>query len=213
MNLLAARCLLATALTAVALSCAASPECTKPGYPHEAAERGEDGISLIAFLIRADGSVVRSMVLNSSGSKDLDRATQTALARCPFTPPSVPVEPDGFWVPVAYTWSLTDDPGMARARQEAAAAARTGDLDALFRLARLLAHTAKTDADRQRALTVLRGAAAKGHAAAQFALGHRYEKGDGVEKDLDQAMQWYELAAKQGDVLAVQRLRLGVPVD
>jgi TPR repeat protein len=116
-------------------------------------------------------------------------------------------------MPVAYTWSLTDDPGMSRAKQEAADAARKGHLDALFRLSRILARTAKTDADRQRALTVLRGAAAKGHAAAQYALGRRFEAGDGVEKDLDQAMQWYDIAAKQGDVLAVQRLRLGVLTD
>jgi TonB family protein len=213
MTPLAARCVLATALAAAALSCAASPACSKPPYPREAAERGEEGIALIAFLVRADGSVIRSIVLDSSGSRDLDRQTQTGLARCLFKPPSVPIESEGFWTPVAYTWSLDDDPGMLRPKQEAAVAARTGDLGALFRLSRLLAHTAKTDADRQRALTVLRGAAAKGHAAAQFALGHRYEKGDGVEKDLGQAMQWYEQAARQGDVLAVQRLRLGVLTD
>jgi TonB family protein len=213
MNLHAARFLLAAALAAVALSCAASPECTQPRYPEAALERGETGISLIAFLVRADGTVIRSVVLDSSGSEDLDRKTQTAMSRCMFTPPSVPTEPEGIWIPVAYTWSLVDDPDMAKAKQEAAAAARTGDLAALFRLSRLLAHTAKTDADRERALKVLRGAAAKGHAAAQYALGRRYEMGDGVEKDLDQAMQWYELAAKQGDVLAVQRLRLGVLTD
>lgn len=213
MNLHDARFVLATALATVALSCAASPDCTQPRYPREPAERGEEGISLIAFLVRADGSVIRSMVLDSSGSKELDWVTQTALARCPFKPPSVPGESEGIWIPVAYTWSLDDDPGMSRAKQEAADAARKGHLDALFRLSRLLARTAKSDADRQRALTVLRGAAAKGHAAAQYALGHRYEMGDGVEKDLDQAMQWYEQAAKQGDVLAVQRLRLGVSTD
>lgn len=213
MNLHAARFLLVAALTTVALSCTASPECHKPSYPNDALERGEAGISLIAFLVRADGTVIRSVVLDSSGSEDLDWQTQSSLSRCRFKPPSVPIETEGVWMPVAYTWSLDDDPGMAKPKQQAAIAARTGDLAALFRLGRLLSHAAKTDADRQRALAVLRAAAAKGHAAAQYALGRRYETGDGVEKDLGQAMQWYELAAKQGDLLAVQRLRLGVPTD
>jgi TonB family protein len=211
MMIRSARYLLGAALAGIMLSCAAAQECTKPlRFPEEALKRGESGISLIAFLVRADGTVVRSVVLDSSGSPDLDRETQKALAHCPFKPPSIPNGPAEFWTPVAYTWSLDDDPGMVKPKQEAAVAARTGDPGALFRLSRLLAHSAKTDADRQRALTVLRGAAAKGLAAAQYALGRRYETGDGVDKDLDQAMQWYELAAQQGDVLAVQRLRLGV---
>jgi TonB family protein len=208
-----ARRLVAIALAAVTLSCAASPDCSKPEYPSEALERGEAGISLVAFLVRPDGTVTRSVVLSSSGSSDLDRKTQVALSRCKFHPPSIPVDPEGYWSPVAYTWSLENDPGMTQAKREAALAARGGDVDALFRLSLLLSRTAKTDVDRQRALSVLGSAAAKGSAAAQYALGRRYETGEGVEKNLDTAMQWYEQAARQDDILAVQRLRLGVLTD
>jgi TonB family protein len=208
------RNLLGAALAGVTLTCAAAQTCNKPlPFPSDALKNGDAGISLVAFLVRADGTVARSVVLDSSGSADLDRETQVALARCPFKPLSLPDGPAEYWTPVAYTWALDDDPGMVKPKQEAANAARAGDPGALFRLSRVLAHTAKTDADRRRALTVLRGAAAKGNAPAQYALGRRYETGDGVEKDLDQAMQWYDLAAKQGDVLAVQRLRLGVLTD
>ena len=38
-----------------------------------------------------------------------------------------------------------------------------------------------------------------GSAAAQYLLGKRYLKGDGVEKDLSLARHWFEKAAAQGD--------------
>jgi TonB family protein len=213
MILHSARFLLATALAAGSLSSAAAPVCHKPKYPPEALKRGEAGISLVAFLVRPDGTVARSVVLGSSGSSDLDHQTQVGLSRCEFHVPSGPIDPEGYWSPVAYRWVIDDDPGLARPKREAALAARDGDVDALFRLSLLLSETAKTDAERERALAVLANAAAKGNAAAQYALGRRYEKGEGVEKSLDEAMQWYERAAKQEYILAVQRLRLGVQTD
>jgi TonB family protein len=213
MSLHSARFVLATTLAAVSLSCAASPDCPKLKYPHEALKRGEAGISLVAFLVRPDGTVTRSVVLSSSGSDELDRETKVGLSRCKFQPPSAPIDPEGYWSPIAYTWLIDDDPDMARQKREAALAAREGDVDALFRLSLLLSGRAKNDVDRQRALAVLSNAAAKGNAAAQYELGKRYEKGDGVEKSPDEAMQWYERAAKQEYILAVQRLRLGVLTD
>ena len=201
--------LVATALAGVTLSGAAAEQCAQPKYPHDALVAGMSGVSYLAFLVRPDGTVIRSIVLSSSGSRDLDREAQVVLGRCVFGVPATATDPAGFWSPVPYLWTLDDDPDLARPKREAAVAAREGDLEALFRLSLMLTRTAKSDADRQRAVAVLRGAAAKGHAAAQFALGHRYETGDGVDKDLDEAMRWYALAAKQDDVLAVQRLRLG----
>ena len=210
MILHAARFLLATALAAVSLSSAAAPVCHKPKYPPEALQREEAGISLIAFLVRPDGTVARSVVLASSGSSDLDHQTRVGLSRCHFPVPSSPIDPEGYWNAVAYRWLLDGDSGLAGPKREAALAARNGDVDALFRLSLLLSETAETDAERERAQAVLANAAEKGNAAAQYELGRRYEKGEGVEKSLDEAMQWYERAAKQEYVLAVQRLRLGV---
>ena len=41
--------------------------------------------------------------------------------------------------------------------------------------------------------------AAAGQPSAQFNLGSRYARGDGVRKNVDQALKWYHLAAAQGD--------------
>ena len=41
--------------------------------------------------------------------------------------------------------------------------------------------------------------AAAGQASAQFNLGSRYARGDGVRKNVDKALKWYRLAAAQGD--------------
>jgi TPR repeat protein len=98
---------------------------------------------------------------------------------------------------------------MVYAKHVAAAAARKGDANAFYRLSILLEAAPKDDADRERSVVLLKSAAEKGVAAAQFELGRRYEKGTGMTANLEEAMRWYEKAAAQGDVLAVQRLRMG----
>lgn len=51
-----------------------------------------------------------------------------------------------------------------------------------------------------------REAAEKGSAFAQFNLGQRYEEGQGVARDISQAMAWYRKAAGQGYARAQTRL-------
>jgi TPR repeat protein len=58
-------------------------------------------------------------------------------------------------------------------------------------------------------LGALRKAAAANHAMAQMSMGMAYELGYGVAKDEQEALRWYELAAAQENVLALERLRLG----
>ena len=58
-------------------------------------------------------------------------------------------------------------------------------------------------------MLVLRSAAELGHAHAQFDLGQRLEKGDGIKADLDEALRWYRKSADKGDPMATQRLALG----
>jgi len=48
--------------------------------------------------------------------------------------------------------------------------------------------------------------AEQGHAIAQFNLGVMYDKGEGVEKDYDEAFKWYRKAAEQGDADAQYNL-------
>jgi TonB family protein len=185
------------------------PLCAKPAYPSISLRLGEEGISLLAFLIRPDGSVGRSVVLSSSGSADLDLAAREALGKCTFKPATDGGKPVEVWVPVLYVWTIADDPELSRAKREAASKAKKGDVDARYRLGGLLFKTATTDAERQRALVVLQSAADLGHPHAQYDLGTRYEKGREVEANLEEALRWYRKAAAQGDVLAVQRLKLG----
>ncbi len=55
-------------------------------------------------------------------------------------------------------------------------------------------------------LIQLRKAADSGDADAQYKLGVRYEKGEGVSADPVEAAKWYKLAADQGNTLAAQAL-------
>ncbi len=49
-------------------------------------------------------------------------------------------------------------------------------------------------------------AAENGFATAQVNLAECYKKGKGVEKDLDEAIYWYQKAAKQGNEMGQQGL-------
>lgn len=46
-----------------------------------------------------------------------------------------------------------------------------------------------------------------GYTKAQFAVGYFTEKGIGTDKDDEEAVQWYLLAVKNGDMSAMERLR------
>ncbi|MFC5462476.1 TonB family protein [Massilia niabensis] len=187
--------------------------CKQPEYPRRAQKAGEEGVSLLGFLVRGDGTVASSVVLNSSGSQELDRIAADALSKCVFRRPANSDDATEHWVRLAYTWDFNDGPGMLRAKQAAALAAGKGSLPARYHLSLLLSQTAETDADREKGLLVLRSSAELGHAPAQFDLGRRYEKGVGVETNLDEAVRWYQKSAAQGDPLATQRLRLGLLPD
>lgn len=44
--------------------------------------------------------------------------------------------------------------------------------------------------------------AEQGHAAAQYSMGAMYELGDGVPQDTNKAVEWYQRAAAQDNVMA-----------
>jgi len=184
-------------------------ECRKPAYPRLAAQRGENGISLVGFLVRADGTPVRSIVVDSAGSAELDQATQDALMKCRWKPRADAGGPAEQWRLVPYTWVLDDDPDMIRAKNKAALAANKGDVAARYRISRLLGAKGNGSQDRRNGLTMLRSAAELGHASAQYELGTHYEKGEGMAADSEEALRWYRKAADQGDVFAIQRLETG----
>ncbi len=97
----------------------------------------------------------------------------------------------------------------ARAAQWYRQAALGGNLEAQFRLARLVAKGAKgVQADPIAAVKLLRSAAAHGHADSENLLGSMLQNGSGVPKDEKAAVEWYGKAADQG--LAVAQNNLGV---
>lgn len=55
-------------------------------------------------------------------------------------------------------------------------------------------------------ITKLKQLAEQGDAKAQNSMGDSYFRGEGVDKDLQQALNWYTLAAKQGNADAQQHL-------
>ena len=74
-------------------------------YPHQARARAEQGTVKIAFMLDADGHVVSSRIVKSSGSAILDQETLDLLERAqPFpVPPNGASEKDLFLeVPITY---------------------------------------------------------------------------------------------------------------
>ena len=60
--------------------------------------------------------------------------------------------------------------------------------------------------DYESALPIWRKLAAEGNADAQYALGVAYFKGEGVSRDLNDSMKWFEQAANSGNVQAMFNL-------
>ncbi len=99
----------------------------------------------------------------------------------------------------------------ARAAQWYREAALTGNIDAQFRLAKLVSKGAPgLKVDKATALKLLLTAAKKGHAPSQNLYGLMLQNGDGTAKDEKGAVDWYRKAADQG--LAVAQNNLGVMV-
>ena len=100
-------------------------------------------------------------------------------------------------------------PDLPRAAQWYRQAALGGNLEAQFRLARLIAKGAKgVPVDKDSAIKLLLSAAAHDHAESENLFGTMLQNGDGIAKDEKAAVGWYEKAANQG--LAVAQNNLGV---
>ena len=82
-----------------------------------------------------------------------------------------------------------------------------------------LSASEQTNSENQALLKHLQGRAVLGDSTAQFALGQMYQEGIGVNKDVQEAIKWYELASAQQDLRAEYNLGLvylegsGIPAD
>jgi TonB family protein len=201
---------LVLALSGLLFSSSALAICAKPDYPAQSMQLEQEGVTVLGFRLRADGTVGATIVLHSSGFPALDQSAQRRVSGCVFNTPGEPGAWDGIWLPVRYDWFFLDDnPRKGRTARLIKRAVEKGDADAHYHLSLILTTAGASDADRERALELLGGAAHAGVAHAQYEVGVYYEKGEGVPPDLAEALRWYEKAAAQGHVLAIQRLKLG----
>jgi len=80
----------------------------KPDYPRASLLADESGSVKVTFEVGADGQLIGSTVTQSSGYKNLDRATVNALSRCKFKP----AFKDGHAIQssfqAVYVWKLPD---------------------------------------------------------------------------------------------------------
>ena len=78
--------------------------CEKPEFPTRWQAEGDRGDVLVAFLVGTDGKVMDSKIVQSSGSRRVDRASASAGARCKFQPGAKDGQAAPSWAKVRYTW-------------------------------------------------------------------------------------------------------------
>lgn len=215
MNRTASTFVLATALCTVAGAAAAeggnslpafaSPDCAKPVYPKHSLDDREEGAAFIGVLVDADGTVLDTKLLMSSGSTALDETVLSRHQKCAYKPGRFEGQPVRMWAPMLYIYTMRP-PGKELVPR-LAKAALAGDVNARFQLGLILEHAAKTNEEMRKAMELQVDAAELGHPIAQVTLGAMYEAGKRVPKNLDEARYWYGQAAAQGNVYAIDHLR------
>ena len=80
--------------------------CPSMSYPAQAAQKGESGTTVLAFLVSKDGRIMQSKVLKSSGSALLDQAAASQLGHCKAQAGSRNGHPLQSWLKLAYEWKL-----------------------------------------------------------------------------------------------------------
>ncbi len=99
------------------LSCAAMPAsaagtsvaridaaaCEKPHFPARWQNDADGATVVIGYLVTAEGKVVDSKIVQSSGLSHVDRASERAGARCKFVP-AEGSDAAASWTKVKYSW-------------------------------------------------------------------------------------------------------------
>jgi len=97
---------LATATDVTRPAIADFSSCRQPVYPQADVTAGHEGTVTVSFLVDTDGKVVDSRLLRSSGFMGLDKAAQTALHQCRFSPALRHGQAVPAWTAVQYVWKL-----------------------------------------------------------------------------------------------------------
>ncbi len=84
----------------------------RPIYPRDAVQRREEGVVKMQFTVGANGTLVGSAIVKSSGHRELDQAALQALIHCRFKPAyrnGLPVQASFV---MEYRWLLQDLPSQ-----------------------------------------------------------------------------------------------------
>lgn len=180
-------------------------QCGRPDYPPSALRNEEEGYVLLGVHVDAEGYVLETRVLLSTGTPALDEATDAAFRHCRYAPGKVNGQPTAMWTIVHYGWTLEPSDGKMVTRL--AKAALAGDAASRYLLGVFLEPRAASEAERKQAHDLQVSAAEAGEPMAQVEVGGMYEKGKRLPKDMDAARLWFGLAAAQGNVYAIDHLR------
>ncbi len=114
----------------------------------------------------------------------------------------------GTWlIEAAAAEGRPDSPKYDEAFRLLSPLATAGNAEAEFQVATLYANgLGSLSVDFRRAAGLMKRAADKGLAKAQFMMGHYHEAGVGVRPDQDSALVWYRKAAQGGHPMAIARL-------
>jgi TPR repeat protein len=198
-----------------------------PGAPTAAAAmNNNDDDVMPSKLPNAPVPVPDEVSVDEMNALELARSRGIRLDAVPeATEPAPPIAP----VEAALAPPASDDPQLAQARAQLAAGkplaalpllqqqAEAGSPEAQWLLSQVLTGLKRTPADQTAAWQWLERAASAGWRDAQYALGLRYDRGEGVTPDEAEAVTWYRAAARQGHAAAFERLRViyrnaGLPV-
>jgi len=181
-------------------------QCKFPGYPKPALRRGEEGLVIVGVQVDESGAVLDTKILLSSGSADLDQAAQTAFKKCPHTPGTLNDRPVAMWGQVQYVWTM--EPSSGKLWKGLQQAVLDGNLEARYALGTLMSAPSRTEAEQAAGLKLVISAAEAGQPMAQIALASKYESGKQVPRDIAEAHRLYAKAAAQGNVVAIDHLRV-----
>jgi TonB family protein len=179
--------------------------CAKPVYSKQSIIDDEQGLAVIGVQVGADGKVLDSSILVSSGFPALDEAARRSYLQCTHRPGTIGGKPATMWSYVVYFWYINNDEKLKR---RLAREALDGKAGARFQLGLILKMRATYEEMWRNGMELIIDAAEQGDPMAQVMLAVEYESGANVERDMTVARRWYGKAAEQGNVFAADHLRV-----
>ena len=162
--------------------------------------RSHIGRWFVAVLLLAISAVIWQQQRVVVPTPVVERPAATVAAPPPVSPTTTPSPASPLETPSMPGAEPRNNnkPERAVLHQKLIAAAESGEPQAQYRLALLLASGPVAVRDDRKAADWMHRAAESGHADAQFALGKMYERGRGVARNPMTAKMWYERAAAAG---------------